>query len=66
MMERPTKQKWSTKVQGTKLLLAIALAFTSLTPFIASADSAPPQPGQPGVIKPPPAPPAQPQVSWNT
>lgn len=66
MMEQSTKQKGSIKAQCTKLLLATALAFTSLTPLIANADSAPPKPGLPGIIKPPPDPPTQPQVSWNT
>lgn len=66
MMERPKREQTPIKLQCTKLLLAIALAFTSLTPFIANADSALPQPGKPGVVKPPPTPPAQPQVSWNT
>ncbi|MCE7987189.1 MAG: hypothetical protein DYG89_38955 [Caldilinea sp. CFX5] len=66
MMEQPTKQKRSIKGQYTKLLLAIALAFTNLTPLIANANAIPPKPGQPGIVKPPPEPPAQPQVSWNT
>lgn len=65
MMDKPTNRKGSIKVQWAKLLLATALAFTSLTPFVASADS-PPKTGQPGVVKPPLAPPSQPQVSWNT
>jgi hypothetical protein len=65
MMDKPTKRKGSIKVQWAKLLLVTVLAFTSLPPIVASADS-PPKPGQPGVVKPPLAPPSQPKVSWNT
>ena len=65
MMDKPTNRKGSIKIQWAKLLLATMLAFTSLTPIVASADS-PPTTSQPGVVKPPLAPPSQPQVSWNT